>query len=61
MNDFFIQLSYETWESTFVDQDVDAIFNAFHNTYLRIFYLNFQKRKKMLRLKPNIIPVLHVV
>jgi hypothetical protein len=54
MNDFLIQLSYETWDSTFVDQDVDAIFNAFDNTYLRILYSNFPPKK--VKIKTNYNP-----
>jgi hypothetical protein len=56
MNEFFIQLSYETCDSIFVDQDVDTIFNSFLNTYQRIFYSDFlEKKKDMLKLKVNII------
>jgi hypothetical protein len=40
MNEFVIQLSYETWNDVFTDQDIDTIFNSFLNTYLRIFYSN---------------------
>jgi exonuclease III len=53
MNDFLIQLIYETWDSTFVDQDVDAIFNAYHNTYPRIFYSNFPKKKVKIKTTSN--------
>lgn len=46
MNKFLTQLSYESWDSIFTDHDVDTIFNAFHNTYLRIFYSKSPKKKK---------------
>jgi hypothetical protein len=45
MNEFLTQLPYELWDSTFTDRDVDMIFNAFHNTYLRIFYSDFPKEQ----------------
>jgi hypothetical protein len=44
MNEFVIQLSYETWNDVFTDQDIDTIFSSFLNTYLRIFYSNFPKK-----------------
>jgi hypothetical protein len=45
MNEFMVQLSYETWDNIFVDQDVDTVFNSFLNIYLRIFYSNFPKKQ----------------
>jgi hypothetical protein len=53
MNEFLTQLSYESWDSTFSDRDVDMIFNAFHNTYLRIFYSNFPKVQDKTNTKCN--------
>jgi hypothetical protein len=53
MNEFLTQLSYESWNSTFTDRDVDTIFNAFHNTYLRIFYSNFPKEQVKTNTKSN--------
>jgi hypothetical protein len=44
MNEFSTQLSYETWDSAFVDRDTDSIFNSFLNTYLRILYSSFPKK-----------------
>lgn len=41
---FLIQVSYETWNNIFVDNDADTVFNAFLITYLRIFYSNFLKK-----------------
>jgi hypothetical protein len=43
-NEFLTQLSYETWDSVFVDQDIDSIFNLFLSTYLRIFNSSFHKK-----------------
>jgi hypothetical protein len=38
MNQFLIQLSYETWNNISVDLDADTIFDSFLKTYLRTFY-----------------------
>jgi hypothetical protein len=40
VHEFVIQLSYETWNDVFTDQDIDTIFNSFVNAYLRILYSN---------------------
>jgi hypothetical protein len=55
MNEFVIQLSYETWNDVFTDQDIDTIFKSFVNTgtYVRIFYPNFPKKKKKKKKKMN--------
>jgi hypothetical protein len=45
-NEFVIQLSYETWNDVFTDQDIDTVFNSFVNTYVRTFYSNFPTKKK---------------
>jgi hypothetical protein len=48
IQDFNIGLSLETWENVFDDSegtDVNQIFNNFHNTFLRIFYSSFPKKK----------------
>jgi hypothetical protein len=45
MNEFVIQLSYETWSDVFTDQDIDTAFNSFAYTYLRIFYSSFPKQQ----------------
>jgi hypothetical protein len=39
--EFMTNLSYESWDNIFVDDDVDTIFDNFLNTYLRIFILVF--------------------
>jgi hypothetical protein len=41
ISEFQLNLSYETWDNVFNGDDVDAIFNNFLNTYLRIFYHTF--------------------
>lgn len=43
-------LSYELWDDIFTNDNVNNIFNAFLNTYLRIFYSCFTKKK----LLPNL-------
>jgi hypothetical protein len=42
--EFMTNLSYESWDIIFIDDDVDTIFNYFLNTYLRIFYSSFPLR-----------------
>jgi hypothetical protein len=56
MNEFVIQLSFETWNDVFTDQDVDTIFSSFVNIFLRIFYSNFPKKKKQIKIKTNYNP-----
>jgi hypothetical protein len=53
MNEFATQLSYETWNDVFTDQDLDTIFNSFLNIYLRIFYSNFPKRELKIKASYN--------
>lgn len=36
-----IDLSYESWDIIFKDNDVNTVFNNFLNTYLRNFYYTF--------------------
>ena len=38
-------LSFENWQDVFFEDNVNFIFNNFHNTYLRIFYASFQITK----------------
>jgi hypothetical protein len=45
ISDFKINLSYETWDDIFNESDVNKMFNNSHNTYLRIFYSCFSKKK----------------
>ena len=44
---FIELLSYENWESVFLDADVNLIFNNFQSIYLRIFHCSFPIRKKI--------------
>jgi len=44
-SEFLTNLSYESWDNIFVDDDVDTLFNTFLNTYLRIFYCSFSFKK----------------
>jgi hypothetical protein len=53
MNEFMTKLSHETWDNIFVDKDFDTIFNSFLNTYLRIFYSSFLKKKVKVETKNN--------
>jgi hypothetical protein len=41
INDFLNKLSYETWDITFSSEGVNIMFNAFLDTYLKIFYSSF--------------------
>jgi hypothetical protein len=48
INEFKIDLSYETWDCVFGlnnNPDVNTLFNSFLNNYLRIFYNHFYQRK----------------
>jgi hypothetical protein len=42
---FAVNLSYENWDSVFIEEDVNAIFNNFPNTYLSIFNSSFPLHK----------------
>lgn len=53
ISNFSIKLSFETWDDTFGGNDVNIIFNNFLNTYLRIFYSSFTKRKIKNKPKAN--------
>jgi hypothetical protein len=39
--DFICHLSHETWDEVFTVNDVNSLFKAFSNNYLRIFYAAF--------------------
>jgi hypothetical protein len=43
--EFKLNLSYESWDEIFTEDDVDTLFNSFLNTYLRIFYHIFPLKK----------------
>jgi hypothetical protein len=38
-------LSYEIWDTIFGENDVNKIFNNFHNTFLRIFCSSFPTKE----------------
>ena len=44
-------LSFELWDDVFTNDNVNNTFNVFLNTYLRIFYSCFTKKKLLL---PNL-------
>jgi hypothetical protein len=54
MSEFISRLSYETWGKTFGNYDMDAIFNSFLDTYLKIFYYSFLVKIKQTK-QTNII------
>jgi hypothetical protein len=45
VHDIKTKLSYEIWDTIFGENDVDKIFNNFHNTFLRSFYSSILKKK----------------
>ena len=45
INDFLNKLNYETWDITFLSENVNIMCNAFLNTYLKIFYSSFPLQK----------------
>ena len=51
MTKFQEMLSYELWDDVFTNDNVNNTFNVFLNTYLRIFYSCFTKKKLLL---PNL-------
>jgi hypothetical protein len=40
-NDFLNKRSYKIWDTTFSSEDINTMFNAFLDTYLKIFYSSF--------------------
>ena len=44
LNDFLNKLSYEMWDTTFSSEDINTMFNAFLDTYLKILYSSFPKK-----------------
>jgi len=53
INDFLIKLSYETWDTTFLNNDVNEMFNTFLETYLKIFHSSFPLKKSQITSKRN--------
>ena len=43
--DFNLKLSYESWDDVFSYDDINLSFNNFLNSYLRIFYSSFTRKK----------------
>ena len=48
-----MKLSYEIWDEIFGENDVNKIFNNFHNTFLRVFYSSFPIKKTLIQKKDN--------
>ena len=53
IQDFNMKLSYEIWDEIFGENDVNKIFNNFHNTFLRVFYSSFPIKKTLIKKKDN--------
>ena len=45
ISEFKWNLSYESWDTIFIEDNVDSVFNNFQDTYLRIFYHSFPLKK----------------
>jgi hypothetical protein len=45
INNSLTKLSYETWDITYYSDDVNKMFNACLDTYLKIFYSTFPLKK----------------
>jgi len=45
ISEFKLNLSYESWDEIFTENNVDLIFNSFLNTYLRTFHHSFPLKK----------------
>jgi hypothetical protein len=45
IENFKLNLSYETWEEIFASDEVDKLFNSFLNIYLRVFNGCFPVKK----------------
>jgi len=41
ISEFILNLSYESWDEIFTEENVDSVFNSSLNAYLRIFYHSF--------------------
>jgi hypothetical protein len=53
ITDFLLKLSHETWTSVFEGDDVNTVFNAFLNKFLRHYYSSFPVIKANKPLKCN--------
>jgi hypothetical protein len=45
ISEFKLNLSYESWDVIFTEENVDSLFNSFLNTYLKIFHHSFSLKK----------------
>ena len=45
MSEFKLNLSYESWDEIFTEDNVHSVFNSFLNAYFRIFYHRFPRKK----------------
>ena len=46
-------LSQENWDSVFMNDNINIIYNNFLNSYLRIFYACFPIKKQLISVKPK--------
>jgi hypothetical protein len=44
VNDFLNNVSFEIWDTTFSSEDINIMFSAFLDMYLKIFYSSFPKK-----------------
>jgi hypothetical protein len=47
--DFKLNLSYESWDNVFLDDNINVIFNNFLNTYLTIFNASFPAKNFLVK------------
>jgi len=45
LSELTLNLSYESWDKIFTEDNIDSVFNSFLNTYFRIFYQSFPLKK----------------
>jgi hypothetical protein len=55
IDEFQRLLSWECWENMFESNDVNIMFNSFHNTYLRCFYTCFPKKEVKHNMYNNVV------
>ena len=54
IDDFKIKLSHETWDNGFTADDVNKIFNNFHNTF-KYFVLEFCQKQSTGKKKKTLV------
>jgi hypothetical protein len=47
VSEFQTALHMESWENIFTQDNINSMFNNFHNTYLRCFYASFPKKREI--------------